>query len=79
MKNAVIQCDLCHVEFVIENPTCFNGIPQPGTKVSTEVGCPQCLHPDGTFLFFVIHPEGTTVKYLGTTPDGVRFTVTPSN
>lgn len=45
-----IKCEACDHLYSICDPVCIGGVPHIGTKVSTEVGCPKCLEPDGTIV-----------------------------
>lgn len=45
-----IQCKACEHIYSLRDPYFINGIPHIGTKVSTEVGCPKCLDPDGVIV-----------------------------
>lgn len=50
MKDAHLKCDQCGAVYSIEDPVCVNGIPQLGSTVSTEIGCPDCLCPNAVLI-----------------------------
>jgi hypothetical protein len=45
-----IQCASCDHIYSISDPVIIGGAAHIGTKVSTEIGCPKCLEPDGTIV-----------------------------
>src|SRR6185503_6293088 len=50
MNTPQICCDSCDTIYSLSDPILVNGVPRIGDKVSTEVGCPKCLSPDGVIV-----------------------------
>lgn len=77
MRSATIKCDQCASTYSIFEPD-FVGdmhkLIQVNTKVSTEVGCPKCLCPDGVLCD--IDPLDLPIaRYIGSTTSGERLVV----
>jgi hypothetical protein len=62
MLNAKIQCASSGHVYSIPDAEIIGGLPEAGTKVSTEIGCPKCLDPDGIII---------TVSFVGPIDESV--------
>jgi DNA-directed RNA polymerase subunit RPC12/RpoP len=49
-KQPQIECKHCGHVYSIYDPVVIGGTLHEGTKVSLEVGCPECLEPEGIIV-----------------------------
>lgn len=72
MRSAAVKCVHCSAIYSIFEPDFMGNVPNEGDKVSTEIGCPKCLCPDGV-LFYIDPPDLPKARYIGSVATGTQF------